>query len=386
MDFELDPEQEEFRKSVRDWVDNHATKAEARMWERDEENFPTELWSRMAAAGFHGIGIPEEYGGQGGDSVTQLILARELARTLGGLTWAWGVTSFAGAHALLSAGTAEQRERLLPPISRGEDRWAIGFTEPGGGTDLVGGLRMQARRVDGGWQLSGQKTYCTGAEWARYILVLARTSTGDRPRDGLTMFIVPTDSQGLSFQHIPKVGFRGLRSSEVFFDDVIIPDNMVLGEVGHAFRALLGSLNNERIVLAGLCLGMIDGVLEDAVAYAQQREAFGGPIARFQVLQHKIADIAIAQAQSELLAFKAATMQARGLPVGQVANLAKLVASEHAGEAADLGIQILGGAGYTAETDMQRYWRDARLFRLAPISSEMIRNGLAESLGLPRSY
>jgi acyl-CoA dehydrogenase len=200
------------------------------------------------------------------------------------------------------------------------------------------------------------------------------------------LFIVPTDSEGLTVREIPKLGMRSLGSCDVFLDDVFVADENVLGEPGRAWYMLLPTLNNERVMLSAFCVGILDGVLEDALRYMHEREAFGGPIARFQALQHHIANIAMWRDQSELMVFKAAWLQSTGQPAGQASNMAKVVASELAGQGADLGLQILGGMGYSAETNMQRYWRDVRLFRIGPITNEMARNSIAEGLGLPRSF
>jgi alkylation response protein AidB-like acyl-CoA dehydrogenase len=179
---------------------------------------------------------------------------------------------------------------------------------------------------------------------------------------------------------------RGFGSCDIFLDDVFVPDRYVVGDVGMGFYQMLTTLNNERILVAATCLGILDGVIEDAVAYMKERQAFGKKIAQFQALQHFIADMAIAQKQSELLTFYAAWKQQTGQPCGVESNMAKVAVSEAAGRAADLGIQILGGMGYSAETDMQRYWRDVRLYRIGPITNEMARNLIAESFGLPRSF
>ena len=179
---------------------------------------------------------------------------------------------------------------------------------------------------------------------------------------------------------------RALGSCDVYLDDVFVPDDNVLGEPDNAWKMLLPTLNNERIILSSFCLGILDGVLEDAIRYVGEREAFGHKIGEFQALQHYIADIAIARETSELVVAKAAWLQSKGLPCFIESSIAKVVASESANRAADLGIQILGGMGYSAETDMQRYWRDSRLFRIGPITNEMARNTIAEGLGLPRSF
>jgi alkylation response protein AidB-like acyl-CoA dehydrogenase len=175
-------------------------------------------------------------------------------------------------------------------------------------------------------------------------------------------------------------------SCELSLSDVLVPDNLVLGEVGNAWANVLPTLNNERILMAAFCCGIIDGVLEDAVSYASNRQAFGRPIGTFQIIQHYLADVAMWQSQAWLLTLHAAWLQSLERPCGTESNMAKVVASEYATQAADHGIQILGGMGYSTEMDMQRYWRDARLFRLSPITNEMARNSIAEQLGLPRSF
>ncbi|MTD13867.1 acyl-CoA dehydrogenase [Nakamurella sp. YIM 132087] len=387
MDFGLDEDQQTFAKMVHEWVDKEAPKSAAREWEKNEHEFPFELWDKLAAAGFHGIGIPEEYGGQGGDVLTQMILARELSRSLAGLTWVWGITSFAGGKSVGYYGSEEQKQKYLPRIAAGQDKWAIGFTEPGGGTDVLGAMRTKATKVDGGWRISGQKTWSSMSHVADYILLLARTDDNVAKRhQGLTLFILPTKSEGVQINEIPKLGMRALGSCDVYLDDVFVPDENVLGEANKAWYMLLPTLNNERIMLSSFCVGILDGVLEDALRYMHEREAFGGPIGRFQSLQHHVANIAMWRDQAELMVFKAAWMQSLGRDCKRESTMAKIVASELAGQGADLGLQILGGMGYSAETDMQRYWRDVRLFRIGPITNEMARNTIAEDLGLPRSF
>jgi alkylation response protein AidB-like acyl-CoA dehydrogenase len=386
MEFALAEEHKAFRKVLRDWVDREVPKSVARELEAREFEYPHELWDKMTTAGFHAVGLPEEYGGQGGDVMSQVLIARELARSLGGLTWMWGIPSFC-AKSVASFASEEVKADLLPKLSNGKARMAISVTEPAGGTDLLGAMKTVARPVDGGWRISGQKIWSSGAHVATHLLLLARTETStDKPAHGVTSFLVPNPADGLTIRQIPKLGMRGFGSCEIFLDDVFVPEENVVGDVGRGFYQMLTALNNERILVAATCLGIIDGVLEDAVQYMKEREAFGKPIGQFQVLQHYIADIAMWQRQSELLTYYAAWMQETGQPCGVESNMAKVAVSEYAGQAADLGIQILGGMGYAAETDMQRYWRDARLYRIGPISNEMARNTIAESYGLPRSF
>lgn len=387
MNFELTDEQQMFRDMARSWVDKEVPKSYAREIERKEHEYPFDLWQKFTDAGFHGISVAEEYGGQGGDVFTQMLLARELSRSLAGLTWVWGLTSFAGSKSVGLYGNDEQKREFLPKIVAGEARFSIGFTEPSGGTDLLGGLRTTAVKTEGGWIINGSKLWCSSAHVADYILLLARTDQNVTKRhQGLTLFILPAKSEGVTVTEIPKLGMRSLGSCEVGLDEVFVPDELVLGEPGRAWYMLLPTLNNERIMLSSFCVGILDGVLEDALQYMGEREAFGKKIGEFQVLQHYVADIAMWRRQAELLVYQAASLLSDGKDCFMESSMAKIQASEYAVNAADLGIQIYGGMGYAAETDAQRYWRDARLFRIGPITNEMARNTIAEQLGLPRSF
>jgi acyl-CoA dehydrogenase len=387
MDFSLSEEQQAFQDMVRRWVNTEAPKSWARDLERREEEYPFALWDKLTAAGFHGIGIDEQYGGQGGDIVMQMLFARELSRTLGGLLWTWGLTSFAGAKSIGVYGSEAQKAKFLPRIAEGKCRVSIGFTEPDGGTDVLGAMRTTAEKVDGGWIVNGEKMWCTAARVADYILLLARTDKNvEKRHQGLTLFFMPAQQAGIKATLLPKLGMRAMGSCALHIDKVFVPDELVLGEPGKAWYTLLPTLNNERIMVGAQCLGAIDGVLEDALDYVKQRKAFGKTIGNFQIIQHYIADIATMRQQAELMLFHTAWLQSTGQDCGVQSNMLKMVSSEYACKSADLGIQILGGMGYSAETDMQRYWRDHRILRISPISNEMVRNSIAESLGLPRSF
>jgi alkylation response protein AidB-like acyl-CoA dehydrogenase len=386
MDFSLNEEQELFRKTVHDWVERECPKNVARDLEENEFEYPFELWDKMSEAGFHAIGLPEEYDGQGGDVITQVILGRELARSLAGLTWIWGISSFCAKSVNLYA-SDELKSELLPQLAAGDIRMAIAVTEPSGGTDVLGSMKTVATKVDGGYRITGQKIWSTAAHVSQYLLLLARTDKNvEKPSAGLTIFLVPNPSEGLEARQIPKVGMRCVGSCEVFLDDVFVPDKYVVGEEGRGWYQMLATLNNERILVGALCCGILDGVLEDAIEYLTERRAFGKQIGAFQALQHYVADIAMWQRQAELVTYYAAWKYQTGQPAGVESTMSKVLASEYAGKAADLGLQMLGGMGYAAETNMQRYWRDARLYRIGPITNEMARNVIAESYGLPRSF
>ena len=387
MSFELDEENQLFRETTRKWIDREFPKDWCREIETHEHQFPTEFWDKLVAYGAHGIGIPEEYGGLGGSITTQSIFARELSRTAGGLSWIWGVTSFSGSKAMGYCGTEEQKQKFLPQIAAGELKTAMSYTEPGGGTDLLGGMKTTAKKADGGWIINGEKIWSTLASNADYLLVLARSNRDVVKRsDGISMFFVPAKSDGITMTELPKLGMRAASSCSVYLEDVFVPDELLLGEEGKGWYASTKPLNNERLINAATCLGMLDGVLEDAVEHLKTRHAFGKLIGQFQALQHYVAEIAMWQLQGELMMYHTARLQEQGLPNATESAMVKTLCSEYAGKAADLGIQILGGMGYSAETDMQRYWRDSRLLRIGPVSNEMARNQIAESFGLPRSY
>ena len=385
LNFDLSPEQQMLRETVREFVERECPKRVARELEAAEE-FPHALAAAIAAAGLNGIGIPEQYGGQGGTLTDQVIVCEELSRSLAGLAWLWGINVWSAGRTLQDHGTEEQKQRFLPQIAAGTVRFAFALTEPGGGTDVLRAMRTTATRVEGGYRINGTKIWSTTSDVADHLMVTVRTGTGTKPSHGLSVFLVPRESEGIAVTPIPKIGMRALHSCEVVFENVFVPDDALLGELDQGWRQITGSLNSERIMVAAMCTGILRAVLEDALAYARQREAFGKPIGQMQVLQHGIADIAMNLETATLHTYRAAWLEEHGRPSGVQATTAKCLASDHAVQAADFGIQLLGGYGYAQEYDMQRYWRDARLYRIGPISNEMSRNFIGESLGLPRSF
>jgi acyl-CoA dehydrogenase len=389
MDFGFSDEEQAFRRMVRDWVDDKYPKAKVNELERHEDhdgsNFPDEYFKDLADAGFLGVGIDEEFGGQGGGAMIQAILMEELARNLAGLTWVWGISSFC-AKSIQKFAAPDLRDEFVPAMVAGEKKLAIAITEPGAGTDLLGGMITRARKDDGGYRISGAKIWSTMAHVSDYLLLLAKTSEGEKASFGKTLFLVPTGQEGLVATPIPKLGMRCVGSCEVQLDDAFVPESHVIGEVDRGWQHILTTLNNERILVAALGTGVLRGVMEDAIAYSKERRAFGHAIGDFQVIQHWIAEMAMKLAQAELLTYRSAWLYDQGMDAGVESSMAKAVAAEYACWAADRGIQILGGMGYSAEFDMQRYWRDVRLYQIGPVTNEMVRNIVAQSVGLERSY
>jgi acyl-CoA dehydrogenase len=385
VSFDLSDEQQLFRSTLHELVEKEFPKSYCREVEA-RDSFPWDLWKKFGEAGFTGIGIPEEYGGQGGGIIEQVILDEELSRTLAGLYWLLGITLFDG-KAIASVGTDEQKQRFLPEIAAGNMMFAISLTEPGGGTDVLGAMKTRARKVDGGWVINGTKIWSTLAHVADRLFLVARTNTEvSRSSQGLSVFLCDAKAPGVTATTIPKLGMRSLGSCEVQLEDVFVSDDDVLGEVDRGWRVLAETLNSERIMNGANCTGALAGVLEDMVAYAKERIVFGKPLGQMQAVQHMIADTYSGLEISRLLTYRAAWLQSMGRPCGIESTMAKLVASEQCFSGADRGMQVLGGYGYAMEYDMQRYWRDMRLYRVAPINNEMGRNFLAESFGLPRSF
>lgn len=389
MDFNFSDEEAAFRETVRRWVVDKYPKSKVNLMERQEDhdgsNFPYEYVKDLADVGFLGIGIDEQYGGQGGGATIQAILMDEMARHLAGVTWVWGISSF-NAKSIQKFASPEIREDLLPQIVSGEKLTSIAITEPGGGTDLLGAMITRARPDGDGFRINGAKIWSTMAHVSDYLLLLAKTSDSDKSSYGKTLFLVPTDQPGIVATPIPKLGMRCVASCEVQLEDVYVPASHVIGEVDRGWQHILTTLNNERILVAALGTGVLRGVLEDAIAYAKERRAFNHAIGDFQVIQHWIAEMAMKLAQAELLTYKAAWLYDNGHDAGVESSMAKAIAAEYATWAADRGIQILGGMGYSAEFDMQRYWRDVRLYQIGPVTNEMVRNIVAQSVGLDRSY
>ncbi len=390
MDFAFSEEENDFRAMVREWVEAKCPKDVARELERHEDHdgshFPQQLWQDMADAGFFGIGISEDLGGQGGGAIIQAILMEEISRSLAGISWIWGINQF-NAKSIQRFASDALKAELMPKLVAGECKTAIAVTEPGAGTDLLGGMITNAAADGDGFRISGAKVWSTMAHVSDYLLLLATTDReAEKPSRGKSLFLGDASAEGVTARPSPKLGMRCVGSCEVVLDNVSVPATHVIGEVNKGWNHILTTLNNERILVAALSTGVLRGVIEEAVDYAKERTAFGRPIGQFQVIQHWIADMQMRLMQAELMTYKSAWLYDNDLPCHIESSAAKTIASEYATEAADRGIQILGGYGYSAEYQMQRYWRDARLYQIGPITNQMVRNLVAEDLGLPRAF
>ena len=355
-----------------------------------DHEFPWDFYKAMAEAGWIGICIPEQYGGGGAGVQEAALLLEEVTGNGGALNAGTTVqVALFGLEPVVKHGTEEQRERFLRPAARGDLQVAFGVTEPDAGTDTTS-ITTFAEKVPGGYRVSGRKVFISRAEQAERLLLITRTTSRDKvakSTDGMTLFLAKMDPDHIKVQPIPKLGRNAVSTNMLFIDDLFIPDEDRIGEEGKGFKYLLAGLNAERIIVAGGCLGMGRASLRRAVEYTKQRKVFGRPIGMNQGVQFPLAESLAKLDAVELLIRKAAWLYDNGQPCAKEANEAKLLASTWAFEAADRAMQFHGGYGYTSEYHVERYWREARVQRIAPISNELVLAYLGEKvLGLPRSY
>ena len=386
MDFDFTEEQDMLRETIRKFCQKELTREKVR-WMDENCNFPPdEIWNGLKELGFFGMGIPPEYGGLGLGHIEGMIVTEELATASAGVALAVGATMGFGAVPIRAMGTDEQKAEHLPRIAAGEEKWAMALTEPAGGTDILGAIATRAEDEGDYWKINGRKMFISVAHVADYLLTIAITNPEAKRSHGLSCFIVPRETEGLETRLIPKLGCHVAGVNEIYFDDVRIPKENLLGTRHEGWYELLMVLNPERVGTAMLSLGVAKAAFNDAFEYAKQREAFGGAISRFQSLQHFLADIAIEIENARNLIYKCAWLADQGRPMHIEACMAKIVAARASEKAAIWGMEILGGYGYTMEYDMQRYFRDYKQMVFSPISDEMAKNMIMQFMGYPRSW
>ncbi len=355
-----------------------------------DHEFPWAFYDALAAGGWVGICIPEEFGG-GGCGITEAsILVEEIAASGAAMNGCSAIhLSIFGTNPVVKHGTPEQQQRYLPRIADGSLHVSFGVTEPDAGTD-TSRITTRATKVDGGYRVRGRKVWMTKASISEKVLLLVRTTPRDavaKPTQGMTLLLADLKDPAVAINPIDKLGRNAVVSCEVGFDDLFVPEEDRLGAEGEGFRLLLDGLNPERILLAGEALGIGRVALSRAVTYANDRVVFDRPIGQNQGLAFPLADAHMRLRAAELAVRDASARYDAGLACGEQANTAKYLAAEAGYLAADRALQTHGGMGYASEYDVERYWREARLMRIAPVSQEMVLNYVSEHvLGLPRSY
>lgn len=344
------------------------------------EQHNQELHAKLARTGYLGVSIPEEYGGSGGGLTEQVILFEELWRALAPVHGAG--TSHTAAGIYKHYASEEQKKGALGAICTG-DVMSISISEPGAGSDAAA-ISCKAERTDTGFRINGQKTWCSDAQFATRILLVARTGRGERPHDGLTMFEVPADAPGLQIRPIATMG--GNEVNDLFFTDVELPAFAVIGQEGGAWKQLMSGLNGERLVCAAQGLGMAQRTFDDLLAYVSEREQFGSKIGSFQALRHRIADLAIELESARALTYTTTRRIESGIGSAaermRAASMAKVKVTETAKRIALEGVQMMGGYGYSVEYGMERHLRLSIAPTIYAGTNEIQRDIIAGSFGL----
>ena len=383
MDFDLTPEQEEFRKAVRAFAED-VIRPRAEEMDRAEK-LPMDIVKQMGELGLFGLPFPEEYGGQGADFLTLCLAIEELARVDSSMAITLEAAVGLGANPIFEFGTEEQKQRWLAPMARGEILGAFALTEPGGGTDAEA-TKTTAKLEDGQWVINGSKSFITnsGTPITRVATITATTGKREDGSKEISALIVPTDTPG--FQVGPsyrKLGWRASDTHELSFTDVRVPEENLLGERGRGFAQFLRILDDGRIAIAALAVGLAQGCVEESVRYANEREAFGRPIGAFQGLQFKVADMQVRVETARLAVHKAAWLKQQGRSYKAAASLAKVHATDIAVTCARDAVQVFGGYGFMEESPVARYYRDAKVLEIGEGTNEIQRILIARDLGMP---
>jgi acyl-CoA dehydrogenase len=388
MHFELSEDQANLRAGARElarsFSDDYWADCDA------GTRLPWEFYNAFAEGGWLGIAIPEQYGGGGLGVLEAALLLEEVAASGAGMNGCstMHLTIF-GLNTIVKHGSEQLREEVLPAAADGSLHVCFGVTEPDAGTDTTR-ISTFAERVAGGYRINGRKVWITKAGDSQKMVLIARTTRREevaRSTDGMSLFLIDIDPERVHLSPIPKLGRNAVSSYEVVIDDLFVPESARIGAEGDGFRYLLDGLNPERILLAHEALGIGRAALDKAVRYAKERVVFDRPIGQNQGIAFPLAEAVTRLDAAELMARNAAWRYDRGLSCGKEANMAKWLCADAGFHAADQAIQTHGGMGYAREYHVERYFRESRILRLAPVSQEMVLNYVSHHvLGLPKSY
>jgi alkylation response protein AidB-like acyl-CoA dehydrogenase len=380
MNFDLNDEQQLIRATVRDFAEREIKPVAQELDENAEFSF--DLTAKMGELGLFGMNIPQKYGGQGLDTLSYIIAVEELARVDGSQAATLAAHNSLGIGPLLEYGSEEQRLKYLPPLCTGHGLWSFGLTEPGAGSDSRGSKTTAVLEGDE-WIINGSKIFITNASVDISLGCTVQAVSGDE--DGKKIFttiIVEKDTPG--FRRVPmhnKMMWRASDTAELFFDDVRVPKNNLLGKVGEGSHIMLHTLDGGRLSIGAMGLGLAQGAFEMALAYANERKQFGKPISKFQITAFKLADMALKIELARNLLYKACWLKDEGRPYGKEAAMSKLYCSEIAREVADEAVQIHGGYGLMKDYAVERFYRDQRLLQIGEGTSEIQRLVISRLIG-----
>ena len=380
MDFSLTAEQEMLRDSVARFARAECTEELFRRMD-EEAYYPHDLYRRMGELGFIGIPLPERYGGAGLGCVESALFQEELSKRLLPLQMSFQVSILAAGVAILDLGSEAQKQEFLPPLARGETRFSIAYTEPDAGSDAAS-IRTTATRVGDGFRIDGQKIFITGADIADHMLVSTRSNREVPDREGITAFIVDTKAKGVEVRPIPKLGVKASSYCAVFFDDVRVPMERVVGEVDRGWGVVSHSLELDRIGAAARWVGVGQEALDYGLAYASDRKQFGRSIGRFAEIREIFAQMQTELDAARLLTYRAAQMFDAGKECRKEASMAKLFASELVVRLTRNMMQVLGGYSYAMEYHAQRFLRDCQFATIGAGTSQIQRQIIGKAMGL----
>ena len=383
IDNRLDEEHEALRKTVAEFARDEVAPVIGGFYEREE--FPYELVAKMGRMGLFGLPVAEEYGGMGGDYFALCLALEELARVDSSVAITVEAGVALGVMPIFRYGTEEQKREWLPRLCAGELLGAFGLTEPGGGSDVAGAMRTRARLEDGAWVIDGTKAFITnsGTSITGVVGVAAVTGTRENGKPEISTILVPSGTPGFTVsKKYSKVGWSASDTRELSFDGCRVPEANLLGQRGRGYAQFLATLDEGRVAIAALSVGLAQGCVDESVRYVREREAFGGPIGRFQALQFKIADMEARAHVARLAYYDAAARMLAGQPFKKEAAIAKLTASDAAMDNARDATQIFGGYGFMNEYPVGRFYRDAKILEIGEGTSEVQRLLIARELGL----
>jgi len=383
LSYRLEPEHEELRKTVEEFARDEVAPVIGDLYERGE--FPYDIVARMGRMGLFGLPVAEKYGGMGGDYFALCLALEELGRVDSSVAITLEAAVSLGIMPIYRYGTEAQKHQWLPGLCSGQTLGAFGLTEPGGGSDVAGAMRTRARLEDGSWVIDGTKSFITnsGTSITAVVAVAAVTGTRDDGKPEISTILVPAGTPGFTVSRkYSKVGWSASDTRELSFDGCRVPEENLLGERGRGYAQFLRTLDEGRIAIAALATGLAQGCVDESVRYVRDRDAFGGPIGRFQALQFKIADMEVRAHNARLAWYHAAARMLAGEPFKKEAAIAKLTGSDAAMDNARDATQIFGGYGFMNEFPVGRFYRDAKILEIGEGTSEVQRILIARELGI----
>lgn len=378
MNFNLTDEQKMIYKMMREFADEVVAPGAV---QRDKDkSFPKEIFANLGKLGIMGLPFPEEYGGSGADTISFAIAVEELSRACGSTGITYSAHISLGGAPLNMFGTDRQKQDYLVPICTGETLGAFGLTEPNAGSD-AGGTETEAVLQDGEWIVNGSKCYITNASFAKVVPVTAITDKKDGKKE-ITAIILPTSDKGFRVNEpYEKMGLNASNTTEIYIEDVHVPEDHILGKRGEGFKQFLMTLDGGRIGIGAMAVGIAQAAYDRALSYAKERRQFGKSLSKFQVTQFKLADMAMKIELARTMVYKAAWLKDQGKRFSKEASMCKLYASEIGMEVTREAIQIHGGNGYMREYEVERYMRDMKLLEIGEGTSEVQRMVISREIG-----